>query len=57
MICILTPEVGDILKILWERGEIAPSFPQFFVTRLDFHIKTGTRLSLRNKQLFENKQG
>ena len=34
-ICNLTPEVRDILKILWKRGEIAPyfsSFPQYFVT-------------------------
>ena len=24
LICNLTPEVRDALKILWERGEIAP---------------------------------
>ena len=23
-VCTLTPEVRDILKILWKRGEIAP---------------------------------
>ena len=29
----LTPEVRDILKILWKSGEIAPfSFPQYFVS-------------------------
>ena len=47
-ICNLTPEVRDILKILWETGEMTPkycgkaekwllwshfsSFPQYFVT-------------------------
>ena len=33
--CDKTPEVRDILKILWKRGEIAPnfsSFPQYFFT-------------------------
>ena len=38
-ICNLTPEVRYILKILWKRGAIAPSFPQYFVNLLlDFHV-------------------
>ena len=48
-----------ILKILWKRGEIAPK-EQFLLFStifcylfLDFHVKTGTRISLRDKRLFE----
>ena len=40
-ICNLRFEVRDILKILWNRGEIAPfsSFPQYiFYLLLDFHV-------------------
>ena len=55
----LTPEDKDILKILWKRGEIAPQ-EQFLLFStifcylfLDFHIKTGTRISLRDERLFE----
>ena len=55
----LTPEVWGILKILWKRGEIAPE-EQFLLFStifcyllLDFHVKTGTRLSLQDKRLFE----
>ena len=57
-ICNLTPEVKSILKILWKRGEIAPE-EQFLFSSifcyllLEFHGKTGTRFSLRGKQLFE----
>ena len=58
-ICNLTPEVRNILKILWKRGEIAP-LEQFLLFStifcylfLDFHVKTATRISLRDKQLFE----
>ena len=58
-ICNLTPEDRDILKILWKRGEIAPK-EQFLLFStifcyliLDFHAKTGTRISLRDKQLLE----
>ena len=47
------------MKILWERGEIAP-MEQFLLFStifcyllLDFNVKTGTRFSLRNKRLFE----
>ena len=42
-------------KILWKRGEIATleQFLLFSVTfcslLLDFHVKTGTRISLRGK--------
>ena len=58
-ICNLTPEDRDILKILWNRGEIAP-YEQFFLFStifcyllLDIPVKTRTRLSLRDKRLFE----
>ena len=47
----LSLEVRDILKVLWKRGEIV--FLQYFVTWLDFHVKTETRFSLRDKRLFE----
>ena len=59
IVCNLTPVVGNILKILWKRGEIAP-LQQFLLFStifcyllLDFHVKTGTRFSLRHKRLFE----
>ena len=57
-ICNLTPEVRDILKILWKRGEIAHKeqfllFSTIFCYCLDFNVKTGTRISLRVKRLFE----
>ena len=47
-ICSLTPEVRDILKILWKRGEISPLFdnillPVFYISMLkqgqDFHLE------------------
>ena len=48
-----------MLKILWIRGEIA-HHEQFLLLStifcymlLDFYVKTGTRFSLRDKQLFE----
>ena len=47
----LTPEVGDVLKILWKKGEIAPQehffllFHNILSPVLDFHVKTGTRFS------------
>ena len=40
-ICNLTPEVGNILKMLWKRGEIAPISPLFhniFCLLLAFHV-------------------
>ena len=58
-ICNLTPEDRDTLKILWKREEIAPEeqllpfFTIFWYVLLDFHAKTGTRVSLRDKRLFE----
>ena len=54
-ICNLTPEVkrSRISKILWKRGEIAPCCSIFCYQLLDFHVKTGIRLSLRNKRFFE----
>ena len=52
-ICNLTPEVTDILKILWKRGEIALYSTIFFHLLLDFHVKTGTKFLLRDKRLFE----
>ena len=57
--CNWTLEVRDILKILWKRGEIAPEeqfllfSTIFFYMLLDFHVKVGTRFSLRDKRLFE----
>ena len=57
--CNLTPEVRDILKILWKRGEIASS-EQFLLFStifcyllLGFRIKTWTRFLHRDKRLFE----
>ena len=47
------------MKILWKRGEIAPLeqfllfFTIFFYLLLDFHVKAGTRFSLRDKRLFK----
>ena len=48
-----------MLKILWKRGEIAPE-EQFLLLStifcylmLDFYVKTGIKLSLRDKRLFE----
>ena len=53
-ICSMTPEVRDILKILWKKGEIALLFSTIFCYLfLDFHVKTGTGISLRDKRLFE----
>ena len=49
---------GDILKILWKRGDIAPKeqfllfSTIFFYLLLDFHDKAGTEFSLRDKRLF-----
>ena len=48
-----------MLKILWERGEIAPEeqflllFTIFSYLMLDFYVRTGIGLSLRDKRLFE----
>ena len=48
-----------MLKILWKRGEIAPE-EQFFLLStifcylmLDIYVKTGIRISLRDKRLFQ----
>ena len=56
----MTPEYRDILKILWKRGEIAPK-EQFLLFStifcyllLDFHVKTGTIFSLRDKRSRDN---
>ena len=58
----MTPAVRDILKILLKRGEIAPK-EQFLLFStifcyllLDFHLKTGTRFSLRDKVAVRDKQ-
>ena len=51
--CNLTPEVRDILKILWKRGEISLLFHNIFYLLLDLHVQAGTRFSLRDKRLFE----
>ena len=53
--CNLTPEDSDILKILWKRGEISPLFSTIFCYLLfDFHVKTGTKFSLRDKRSRHN---
>ena len=58
-ICNLTPEVRNMYKIMWKKGEIAP-MEQFLLFStmfcylfLDFHVKTGTRIALLYKRLFE----
>ena len=42
-ICNLTPEVRDILKILWKRGEIAlsPPFHNILLPVIIFMFKQG----------------
>ena len=48
-----------MLKILWNRGEIAPEeqflllFTIFSYLMLDFYVKTRIGFSLRDKRLFE----
>ena len=48
-----------VLKILWNRGEIAPEeqflllFTIFSYLMLDFYVKTRIGFSLRDKRLFE----
>ena len=47
-----------MLKILWERGEIAPEeqfllLSTIFYLLLSFYVRTGTRISLRDNQIFE----
>ena len=52
--CNLTPEIRDVVKILWKREEKCFFFPTIFCyLLLDFHVKTWTRFSLRDKRLFE----
>ena len=57
--CNWTLEVRDILKNIVEKrrncslGAISPLFHNIFYTLLDFHVKAGTRYSLRDKRLFE----
>ena len=53
-VCNLTPEVKDIMKILWKRGgAISPHFHNILLPVVRFPCLTGTRFSLRDKQLFE----
>ena len=52
-ICNLTPEVRDILKTLLKRGEFLLFSTIFCYLFLDFYVKTGTRISLWDKWLFE----
>ena len=57
--CNWTLEVRDILKNFVEKrrncslGAISPLFHNIFYMLLDFHVKAGTRFSLRDKRLFE----
>ena len=54
--CNLTPDIRDILKILWKRGEIAPEERFLLFSTIscyllfDFFVKTGTKY---NSKLFE----
>ena len=57
--CNLTPDIRDIFKILSKRGGKRRNcsfllFSAIFCyLLLDFHVKTRTRFSLRDKRLFE----
>ena len=57
--CNWTLEVRDTLKNIVEKrrncslGAISPLFHNIFYILLDFHVKAGTRFSLRDKRLFE----
>ena len=57
--CNWTLEVRDILKNIVEKrrncslGAISPLSHNIFYMLLDFHVKAGTRFSLRDKRLFE----
>ena len=47
-----------ILTLLWKGGEIAPEeqfllLSTIFYLLLSFYVRTGNRISLRDKQLFE----
>ena len=42
-----------MLKILWKSGEIAPLIHNSCYLMLDFYVKTGIRVSLQDKRLFE----
>ena len=44
-----------MLKRLWKMGEeqFLPLSTIFYYLMLDFYVKTGIRLSLRDKRLFE----
>ena len=57
-LCNLIPEIRDILKILWKRGEIAPKQFLLFSTifchlLLDFHVKKRVQVFSSSFQLFE----
>ena len=46
----LTPEVSDILKLLWSN---ISSFHNIFSLLLDFYVQTGTSFSAQDKRVFE----
>ena len=60
-ICNLTPDVKRYMKycgkeeklLLWKRGEFLLFSIIFWYLLLDFHVRTGTRFSLREKRYFE----
>ena len=58
-ICNLTPlHKIYILKLFWKREKLLlksnfSSYPQYFYLLLSFYVRTGTRISLRDKRLFE----
>ena len=52
----MTPEVRNIYKIMWEsapKEQFLLFSTIFYYLFLDFRVKTGTRISLRYKRLFE----
>ena len=57
--CNLNPEVRYNSENIVEKrrncslGAISPLFHNILLLLLDFHVKTGTRVSLRDKRLFE----
>ena len=57
--CNWTLEVRDIFKYCGKKEKLllrsnSSSFPQYFYMLLDFHVKAGTRFSLRDKQGRDN---
>ena len=62
IICNLTPEDRNILKILWWKsgvialGAISSLFHNILLPVFRFHVKTKTNFSFRNKHLLETRE-